>query len=171
MILEAYYKRPLLYDYLLAGIVCAGVLFIRKQGLLLIPKTELINQIASDLATIGITISGFILTIMTLFITMKSSQILEKRILTEQSSAFEIWLRSPMYETSIKIIKYGVFSLLAVSITLYVLQLFIVDKYENIIFYFDILILILIFTTFLRCFYVLDLILKMQQRPPVDFDN
>jgi hypothetical protein len=130
-----------------------------------ISSKERSANFASDLGAIGLTISGFILTLITILLTLKSSQLLQERPLTNASNPFQIFLASALYMKSIHILEHGVLSLVFISLILYTSKLILQESELCYIYYIDIVDLIIILSTFLRCFYVISLIMKMQQTP------
>lgn len=161
-LIDKYYERPVLYDYLISIVVIAGIIFTNCRFQYIDVNINRSEEMATDLGTIGLTISGFILTLSTILMTLKSSQILNKKDLSNKNTAFEIFLSSPMYSKSIEILKHAVVSLVISSLLLYLYKSTISDDYMEYIYYFNIIVIIIILTTFLRCFYVINLILKMQ---------
>jgi hypothetical protein len=159
---EAYYKRPVLYDYLLSVIIIVVFAVLDCTGTVKLPTATKSADFASDIGAIGLTVSGFILTLITILITLKSGQLISNETLTNSSSPFKIFLASPLFGRAIAILKYGVLSLVLVSFALIILKLVLSDAVIEYIFYVDILGLVMILATFLRCFYVLGLITKMQ---------
>lgn len=162
-LLDKYFKRPLLYDYMISAIIIGSLISLEWFNKIQIPCATKSEGFASDLGAIGLTVSGFILTLITILLTLKSGQILSNEELKNTSSPFRIFLASPMYNRSVDILKYGVLSLVSISLLLYTLKLTLSSEYIGYIFYFNILGLVMILMTFLRCFYVIGLIMKMQQ--------
>ncbi|MGB0982199.1 MAG: hypothetical protein ACPGUH_08880, partial [Winogradskyella sp.] len=73
MILDKYFRRPVLYDYLISIIVGALLYLIFYKGLFNLPNDERSLSMTTDLANVGLTSAGFILTLLTVLITFKSS--------------------------------------------------------------------------------------------------
>ena len=67
--IEAYFKRPMLYDYSVSAIIIAIIAVLNYRDYLELPNSEKSSDFASDIGAIGLTISGFILTIITILIT------------------------------------------------------------------------------------------------------
>jgi hypothetical protein len=160
---DLYYNRPILYDYIIASIILLTLFLLVKYNFFQLPCSSKSSDFASDLGAIGLTVSGFILTLITILLTLKSGQLLTEEKLTNNSSPFKIFLSSKLYNRSVNILKHGVLSLVLISILLYILKLTLPSDFLLYIFYINILGLVIILATFLRCFYVIDLILKMQQ--------
>ena len=158
--IESYFKRPILYDYIVAFIIIAIILTIDYTNVI-INNSIIIKSydFSSDIGAIGLTISGFILTLVTILITLKSGQIISDEELKNDSSLFKIFLASNLYFKSLRILKNGVLSLIAICFLIYVLKLILTRSYYIILFYTNLVALLIIITTFLRCFYVLNLIL------------
>ncbi len=160
--IDIYFKRPILWDYLITLIVISIIAVCHFNGSYSLPTLPNVMNITNDIGTIGLTISGFIITIITILLTLRSGQILSGEHLKNDSPTFKIFLASPLYSKSISILKYGVYSLTIVSICSYIFKMSIPECYLQFLQYFNILGLIVIAATFLRCFYVLGMILKMQ---------
>lgn len=161
-ILDHYFRRPLLYDYVISSLVLGTLFFLYQKRIILIPKAAASAEFSSDIATLGLTISGFILTLITILISFKSNQLSNEEKLTNNSSPFKIFLASIHYKTSIGILKNGVISLIVVSFTIYLALISLQAEQLICLFFFNILGLLIILATFFRCFYILDLVLKMQ---------
>jgi len=160
--IDKYFKRPVLFDYLFASSVVGFLYILKLRDLLQLPSAEKTSLFSSDLGTIGFTVSGFILTLITILLTLRSGQIISQEQINNSSSPFTIFLGSPLYIKSIDILKHGVLSLVVVSLLLYLLKLLIPTNFIQYLFFFNIVGLIIIFSSFMRCFHVLGLIMKMQ---------
>jgi hypothetical protein len=163
-ILDKYYKYPILYDYLISILLIGIIIVLEKKDLFVIPSGNFSTDFASDIGAIGLTISGFILTLITILISFKSSQLLSEEKLKNNSSPFKIFLASNLYKNSIKILQRGVVSLIIISFLIFLSKLIFINKSPEYIFYLNIIGLVIILSTFLRCYYVLGLILKMQNK-------
>lgn len=161
-IIDRYFKRPVLYDYILSGLVVFLLIILESKGYFVLPSSEKTSLFSSDLGAIGFTVSGFILTLITILLTLRSGQIISQEKIDNVSSPFKIFLAGPLYNKSINILKLGVLSLVLISLLLYLLKLMIPSQLVHYLFYFNIVGLIIIFSTFVRCFHVLGLIMKMQ---------
>lgn len=165
-ILDWYYKRPILIDYAIAALVIGLFFLINEYLNLEIIKANVNNDLSIDIGAIGLTVSGFILTLVTILITFKSGEILSDNSLDNDSNPFKIFLGSALYKKSINILKYGVLSLVTISIAIFILKLFSGNISSKYILSANIVGIIIISTTFIRCFYVLNIILKMQDYNP-----
>lgn len=156
-LLDKYYKLPLLYDLIMNVLVILGVIYLTENNIV-----DLYFDCESkEIAGIGITISGFILTILTILLTLKSSNIQSKKEKREGNS-FKIFLASPLYSKAIIILKNGVLTLLVVSFITLGFSIFFERYYCDYGVYANIVCLIFILLVFLRSFYILNLIFKMQ---------
>jgi len=91
-ILDWYYKRPILIDYLLAIMVIGFFFFIDDRLNLNMIKANADTDLSIDIGAIGLTVSGFILTLVTILITFKSGEILSDNRLDNGSNPFKIFL-------------------------------------------------------------------------------
>lgn len=161
-LIDRYFKKPILYDYLFSMLIIIVLIALNHYEIIEFPSGKLSVEFSSDIGAVGLTISGFVLTLITILLTLKSGQLLSNEELTEKSSPFKIFLASKMYSKSIRVLKKGVFSLVFISMLLYILRLGLNLIIQEYIFFINLIGLVIILSTFLRCFYVLSLILKMQ---------
>ena len=162
-IIETYYKNPIRYDYLISIVVVIICFLLEKYNYIKIPGIKFSNDFASDIGAIGLTFSGFILTLITILISFKSTQLIDPQSLDNNSSAFKIFIASDLYNDSIKILQRGVVSLIVISFLIFLTKLIVINQTYNYLFYFNLVGLIIILSTFFRCYYVLGLILRMQK--------
>ncbi len=155
-LLDVYYKRPLLYDIFLNVLVISGLIGLEKYKIFHFDFDEKSN----DIATIGLTIAGFILTLLTILLTLKSNSILSKEKNT--TNAFEVFLTSNLYVRSVSVLKNGVVILLIVSFITLGMGTLTNDIYKELGLYINVICLLFIILTFLRCFVILNLIFDMQ---------
>ncbi|MCP9201325.1 hypothetical protein MKO06_15555 [Gramella sp. GC03-9] len=157
-LLDKYYKRPLLYDLIFTGVILS-IIYICENKF----EIELrLEENANNLGAIGLTVSGFILTLLTILLTVKSNTIIRGDKIDEKVNAFQVFLASPLYSKSIRILKSGVLILLFVSFITLALATLGKNLYQSYGFYINVVCLIFILLTFLRCFHIINLILDMQ---------
>lgn len=97
-LLDKYYQRPLLYDILLTlGILVSLYICNQKFDFDLVLEEE-----AGNLGSIGLTISGFILTLLTILLTVKSNIIVRGEKIDENPNAFQVFLASPFITVQLK---------------------------------------------------------------------
>lgn len=163
--LEKYYKRSILYDYCFSLLVVLA-LYLLIDNNILIKQPDLCKSFdfSSDIGTVGLTVSGFILTLLTILMTLKSGQLVNEEELSQKSSPFKIFLASQLYMRSIEILRNGVLSLVTICFLIFFLKMLFQDQIKEDLFYINVIGLFIIITTFLRCFYVLNLILRMQKK-------
>lgn len=159
-ILDKYYKRPLVFDLLINVVVLTIVFYIDNWGYYSFTFDEKSQVIPS----IGITISGFILTMLTILLTLKSNSIINAKneSKNELKNNFSIFLTSELYSKSISILRNGVISLLTVSFFTLGISVVLREVYSAVGIYLNIVCFVFTLLVFLRSFYVLNLIFKMQ---------
>jgi hypothetical protein len=157
-VLDKYYKRPVLYDLLISIIVVLGVNFLQKEDYISLN----FDSNSNDISTIGLTISGFILTLLSILLTLKSRSILSNE--NNYKNNFEVFLGSSLYTKSIKILKKGVIILIFISLISLTIGALMKNLYKDYGLYINIVCLIFISLTFLRCFHILNLIFDMQNK-------
>lgn len=157
-VLDLYYKRPLLYDILINIIIIGTLFFLDRQGILQLD----FDETSTNVGSVGLTISGFILTLLTILLTLKSNAIIKPENITSGSNAFQVFLASNLYKKSIAILKNAVVILLFVSFSTLATSVLSKTFYQEYGFYINTVCLLFILLTFLRCFHILNLILEMQ---------
>lgn len=163
--LDIYFKRAILIDYSFSIMICLFLFWLEKKKNLSFPNEAKILSLSSDIGTIGLTISGFILTLLTILITLKNGEDTSEIPITEKSTAFQVFFASPLYFESTKILKGAVYSLVLISIINYFSKILISTEHMDILFFVNITGLIIISTTFLRSLLVLSTIIKIQKKP------
>jgi len=156
-LLDKYYKMPLLYDLIINIVVIVAIVYLTRLG-----KLNLhFDSDSKEIALLGITISGFILTMLTILITLKSSHISSNKK-KKQTNSFKIFLASDLYSKAVLILKNGVLTLLLISFATLGFSVFFNNYYCEFGIYANIVCIIFILLVFLRSFYILNLIFKMQ---------
>lgn len=161
--IDNYFKRPVFWDYLLGISITGIIMFIFNRVGFHIPKDETILSIISDLSTVALTLSGFILTLLTVLISFKSTAKSKKDIKFEADSLYEIFYSTSLYFETVRHLKNGIISLTFVAIIGYTLKLTINTCYYSFLFSFNLLSLIIIFLTLWRCLLILSKIIKIQK--------
>lgn len=163
MILDYYFRRPLFWDYLIAIIFTSFCIKLNHSEIIFLPnKLDSIN-LTTDLTNISLTLSGFILTILTILITFKSSSNLKTTDINEDSSVFDLFFASNFYFETIKHLKNCIKSVLIIAIIGFGIKLFLVDKYKEYSFFFNIFGLIVTLLTIWRCLLILSKVLVLQK--------
>ncbi|WP_452229451.1 hypothetical protein [Lacinutrix sp. MEBiC02404] len=163
MILDKYFRRPVLYDYLISIIVGALLYFLFYKGLINLPNDERSLSMTTDLANVGLTSAGFILTLLTVLITFKSSTSISKKEYSEDDSLFNLFFASDLYFITVRILKNSIKSLILISVLGFALKLGIPKEYLIYVFFYNVFGLIIIALTLYRCLLVLTKVLKMQK--------
>ena len=163
MILDKYFKRPVLYDYIISFVVGAVLYLTFYKDLFELPKDERSLSMTSDLANVGLTSAGFILTLLTVLITFKSSSSINKNNFSEEDSLFDLFFASDLYFTTVRILKNCIQSLILISVFGYALKLGLPKEHLKYVFFYNVIGLIIVALTLYRCLLILTKILKMQK--------
>ena len=73
MILDIYFRKPVFWDFLTATIITFILYILYKNSHIALPENQDSYSLAGDLTNITLTLSGFILTILTVLITFKDN--------------------------------------------------------------------------------------------------
>jgi hypothetical protein len=163
--LDIYFRRPVLWDYISALVICfvGGILF--DKGYLVIPKEDYVMSMASDLSNISLTLAGFILTLLTVLITFKSGT--SKRpeqdnLESDNTTVFELFFSSDLYFQTVKHFKNCIKSLIIITVIGYSLKLGINQGHYSYNFFFNLFGLVIVILTLWRSLLILSKIIKMQ---------
>lgn len=160
-ILDEYFNRPIFWDYLVASVVTFSILMLFYSSFICTPKEEYIHAMSSDLANVGLTSAGFILTLLTVLITFKSGSSVSKQNLQE-SSTFELFFETGLYKETVKHLKNCIKSLIFVSLIGYCMKLGLPKKEYSLLYFYNIFGLAIIVLTLFRCLLILTKILRLQ---------
>ncbi|MDR6516661.1 hypothetical protein [Chryseobacterium camelliae] len=156
MILDLYFKKPVFWDYLLATLVSGGLLLSFMQDQIYIPKDSDSYSLTGDISNVAFTLSGFILTILTVLITFKEST--ENRT----NNVFARFFNSQYYHQSVEHLKNCIKSIIIVAILGFFLKIFVVESFRNYLFFYNIFALMITFLSVWRCIIILSKILVLQ---------
>jgi hypothetical protein len=159
---DTFYKYSIILDIFLCLFIGGLVKFYETKYGYIIKYNKYDRALCSDLGSIGLTISGFLLTISTILISFKTTAIYDKSTLDNNSSSFKIFISSPLYFKTIDLLNKSVVILVLLSLSNYLFKIVVHVDNNYILFYANIFTTFIILTTFLRCLYVLNLIVKMQ---------
>lgn len=95
--LDLYFKKPLLWDYIFSIILIIIFYFLNLKGYVTIPQENYLIGIISDLSNISLTSGGFILTLLTVLITFKSSKNYTNQSLENFENTFDLFFASNLY--------------------------------------------------------------------------
>lgn len=159
-VLDIYYRLPLIFDLLFNIVSVAFILFIESNGYYCFS----FDRTSQVIPSIGITISGFVLTMLTILLTLKTNSIINKNdhSTNDYKNNFSIFLASDLYTKAISVLRNGVVFLLIISFVTLGISVVVQDIYIKYGVYLNTICIISTLLVFLRSFYVLNLIFKMQ---------
>jgi hypothetical protein len=162
-LIDIFYKYSIILDVILCVIIVGSVKFYETKYGYFVEYNKYDRALCSDLGSIGLTISGFLLTISTILISFKITALYEKSDLKNNSSSFKIFISSPLYFKTVGFLNKSVVILVMLSISNYLFKIVVHTDQNYILFYVNICTTFIILTTFSRCLYILNLIVKMQE--------
>lgn len=161
--LDKYFKYPLLYDFIIAILMSIGFYKLTCIHFFCVPKIENLFSIISDLSTISLTMAGFILTLLTVLVSFKSSSKLVKDKIKDSDRAFDVFFASKLYFVTVGHLKNAIKSLVFISILGYLLKLTIEETSKWILFEYCIFGLTIILLSIARSLIILTNIIKIQE--------
>jgi len=160
--IDRYFNRPVIIDYLLAFLISGGVYFLYFKYSLSIPKFESLLSLTTDLSTVALTFAGFILTLLTVLITFKMAAKVPENSDYEGIPLFDLFFSTRLYTMTISLLKGCIKSLGLIAVTGFSLKLFLNETQAIILFMFNAVGLVIIGLTFARSLLILTKITKLQ---------
>ncbi|QHS56937.1 hypothetical protein GWR56_15795 [Mucilaginibacter sp. 14171R-50] len=158
-----YFKRALLVDYFISAVVSGIAYCFYYRYNFAIPENEVLLSLTGDLSTISLTFAGFILTLLTILITFKTTA----HIPTDENQhlipLFDIFFYTPLYFTTITLLKNAIKSLIVIAMIGYVLKLVLHSTTIRYLIFFDIVSICVITLTLWRNLTILTLIMALQR--------
>lgn len=161
--LDKYFKHPVVWDYMIAAGIVSIVFKLVILGYLNVPTEDHLYSTVSDMSTVGLTMAGFILTLLTVLISFKSTNKVNADDIGEDDKVFDIFFASKLYFSTVEILKNAIKSLTIVSLSGYTLKLFLKSTNNNILYFFCIAGATIILLTVWRCILILTRIIKIQE--------
>lgn len=167
--LNKYFNYAIIIDIAICSILCLICYLLIKNGIIEVPDKDLIISTVSDVANIGFTSAGFVLTFLTLLVSFKSTlKPLERKSTLEDTykeiSLFNLFLYSPLYVETIRQLKNGVKILILIAIIGYIFKICLSVKYITVLFYYNIIGVCMISLVLWRSLIVLSGVLKVQNK-------
>ena len=163
MLLNKYFQKPLFWDYSICSLICVISLYLHKKQILDLPAANDSISVTTDVTTIGLTLSGFILTLLTVLITFKSSSRIKKIEPENSETIFNLFFASPYYFETVKHLKNCIKSLIFVAVVGFGIKLFLNQSFKSYAFFFNEIGLTIIILTIWRCMLILSKILDFQK--------
>lgn len=163
MILDKYFKRPFVWDSFFAFLFTTlGHLLVCKQ-IIIKPKIEDCISITTDVINISLTMSGFILTLLTVLITFKGGSRITKIEIDSEKTLFDLFFATGLYHETVRHLKNCIKSLIIVAIIGFTTKVFCPEIFKANIFYFNIFGFTIIMMTIFRCLLILEKIMDLQK--------
>lgn len=161
MILDVYFKRPLIWDYLIATCSIVTLVLLANNDRISLPSGLDSFSLTGDLTNISLTMIGFILTILTVLITFKDNS--TKNTPNEDVPAFNKFFATEYYFETIKHLKNCIKSISLIAVLGFSFKLFSTDSNRIFLFYYNVFGLIIVMLTIYRCLFILGKILEFQK--------
>lgn len=165
MILDLYFRRPIFWDFLISLFLCIVSYYLFKNGIIELPTKEETIAITTDITTISLTLAGFILTLLTVLITFKSSSPIniKKNGNEVDQTVFSLFFTSGYYFETVRHLKNCIKSLIFIAVFGFAIKLFLPATYKPNAFFFNVIGLGIILLTIWRCVLILSKVLELQR--------
>lgn len=161
--LDRYFKNPLIWDYLLSTLLAVIAGYFVHRNCLKIPSEDHLYSTVSDMSTTALTMAGFILTLLTVLISFKSANKINRTQVREDDKVFDVFFISKLYFQTVSILKNAIKSLTIIAITGYILKLILDKTNYFLLYFFCIFGVAVILLTLWRSILILASIVKMQE--------
>ena len=162
MILDKYFKKPLLWDYLIAFIMAVITIVLHYKNKISLPNTQDSYSLTGDLTNITLTLAGFILTILTVLITFKDNSV--NKLEDENEQTFNKFFDTDYYYETVKHLKNCIKSIIIIAVIGFFFKLFLIDDFRKYCFFYNIFGLTVTILTIWRCLLILSNVLKLQKQ-------
>ncbi|GAA3724078.1 hypothetical protein GCM10022422_01310 [Flavobacterium ginsengisoli] len=163
MILDTYFKRPLFWDFLIALLLSVlGFVLVYKK-IILKPQASDSITIITDVTNISLTMSGFILTLLTVLITFKGGSKITKIEVDSKEPLFDLFFVTGLYHETVRHLKNCIKSLIVVAIIGFTIKIFFPESLKTDVFYFNIFGFTIIIFTITRCLLILGKVMDLQK--------
>ncbi|WEA01834.1 hypothetical protein [Mucilaginibacter sp. SJ] len=161
--IEIYFKRPLLFDYLFASIACGLFYYCYHIKLVNLPESGNALSTTTDLSTIALTLAGFVLTLLTVLVTFKTSAKVPDRNNNDDVTVFDLFFSTKLYYKTTDLLKNGIKSLTFIAVVGFSLKIFLNEAATRYITFWNIIGLVIIVTTLWRNLLILSKIIGLQK--------
>jgi len=103
--IDEYFKRPLLYDYAIAGLISGVAFWIFEKDRITLPANEVNISMATDIATVALTLAGFVLTLLTVLITFKTGAKIPNSNNQQDLPLFDLFFSTRFYYDTVNLLK------------------------------------------------------------------
>lgn len=162
-LIDRYFEHPVIWDFAISGGLAFFGAICVTRGFLAVPTVDHLYSTVSDMSTISLTMGGFILTLVTLLISFKSTNKIDKSNVQETDKVFDLFFASPFYFRTIKILNNSIKSLVVVALIGYILKLSLTQTTAFALFLYCIFGIAVIILTVVRCVVILSTIVAMQE--------
>lgn len=163
MILDKYFRRPIFWDYFFCSLFCTLSIYLVYNENIQLPNDNDTIAVTSDVTNISLTLSGFILTLLTVLITFKSGSNIKKIEPDSQEPVFDLFFASGYYFETVKHLKNCIKSLIFIAVIGFIIKLFLPSEYKSKAFFFNVIGLGIIILTISRCVLILNKVLELQE--------
>jgi hypothetical protein len=162
---KIYFKHPVIYDYLIGVLICGFCIMLQRGSIIGFPSDENALSITTDLATISLTLAGFVLTLLTVLITFKTGAKIPNGPSYENVPLFDLFFSTNLYFQTTTHLKGAIKSLVFIAILGFTLKLFLPKEFIRYLLFTNVLGLVIIVATLMRSITILTNIIALQMDP------
>ena len=160
--MDQYFKKPLFWDLAIsAGFALLAYVLIRRQFLIIPLQSELVD-FNTTLLGAAFSSAGFILTILTILITFKTSHP-KRRTDAQDTSVFDLFFSTGFYHRTVFLLRNCIWELFAVCVALVFTRLCWTMFLSSFIYLMNLASTLLILLSLVRCLIILSKIMVLQK--------
>lgn len=159
-VLDGYLKLPLLWDLVVAGLVC---LLLHYQAERLPIANSDITALQSSLASTAVSLAGFIIAALTIIVTFKAN--IESKKLDQSANGMELLFNSGNYTRIVRVFQVAIIELVICFGIMHTAMFFNNSFTIRHSLLLALVVLIFILLALLRCLYVLFSVLNVEAQP------
>lgn len=168
-VMDIFFVNPYVFDVIFSLFIVGVVYFLDKNGIISICGIEDINKIISSVGVSCITLTGFVLTILTIVVTFKNTEdskkqknIISDTDIADNQTKIELFFNSDLYYKTVRILQQSVSGLVFIFVLFVFMELFFKSLPKNLIVYTTIGGVIFTILIISRCIITLKLIINLQ---------
>lgn len=161
-LLDIYFRSPILNDFIISFVAILSAQCLVRTCIVNIPPTDRLYSTVSDVCTVSLTMAGFILTLLTVLISFKSTSKIDPESIKSNDKVFDIFFVSSLYFQTVKILKNAIIALTLIALCGYLLKIFFNSPEMPVLFFYCIFSVTVVILTILRSVMILSMVIKMQ---------
>lgn len=160
--MDHYFKKPVLWDLVISACVAGLVYFVIQRQLLALPLQSELVDFNANLLGAAFSSAGFILTILTILITFKTSHP-KAGADTQNSSVFDLFFSTGLYQRTVSLLRNCIWELFVVCAVIAFIRLGSSMFLPVFIYLMNLACTLLVLLSLVRCLIILSKVMALQK--------